>query len=696
MIQIQLRSLSLLAAAGFNLAFAVWLWWRYGRSRLHRHFALTVAGLGSYSLFVAGLALFRDEAWAVQWVRACTALPYFGLLAFFKFAMIFGRGESPAARRVFRLCLGLAALDVLARFSGLAPVRLTAHGPQGWFPDSDPLYFFLYMPTMAVLMGGCLWLLWRRLRATTGLEASQLRYIFVAVALTLAFSLFNLLPGAEALAPLGPVAFSVVVAYAITRQRLLDVRIFLRRGAVLSLMGLLLGFVATVSLFLAQTAWGGGQAARWFSAFVSGLLFTLGFDSLRRLLNKAANRLLGLRPLDPNARLLEYSQLAGAHPRLEAFFQAVCEKLRADFGLENAGVLLVDPDGSLRPLAQTPFGSLPEGLRLLSGDSAARRIAEAPQGLDFDALSWTARYELEPQPESEPELRSFMLQTSAQALFPLLEQDRLLGCLVLGAHRDGQALGPQEAGFFAVLARLLSQTLINRRLQGQVEQADRLSALGTLAASLTHEIRNPLSSIGVFLQMLPERHQDKDFIARFMRIVGGELEKLQALSKNILDFARPGSGRLQSVDLAALAERQRQLLGYQFSRRRVRLELELQRGLWVQAPENELAQVLVNLLLNALDVSAEGARVRLTLAAEGDEAVLRVRDEGPGVPAGLEEKIFDPYFSTKPEGTGLGLALSRRMVEAAGGRLEVARPPEGGAEFIVRLPRREGAASPTV
>lgn len=387
MITLHSRSLSLLAAAALNLLFAAWLWWRYGRGRLQRHFALSVAGMGAYSLFVAGLALFVDRDSAVQWVRGGTLLPYFGLLSFYKFATVFSRSENAVTRGIFRAGLAGAAADGVARFSGLAPVSLEAHGSQGWFPATDPLYTFLYMPVMLVLVAGGLFLLWRRLRRSSGLEASQLSYVFVAMALLLAFSLFNLVPGFEFLAPLGPVAFSGVMGYAITRERLLDVRVLLGRGAVASLMGLLLGFAAAVSLILAREAWGGGEGARWFSAFVSGLIFTLGFDSLRRLLNAGANRLLGIRPLDPSARLMEFSLLAAGHPRLESFFQAVCEKLASDFGLENAGILLTEPDGGLRPLARTPTGSLPDDVKLLAGGSAARRIAAEPQGIDFDALS---------------------------------------------------------------------------------------------------------------------------------------------------------------------------------------------------------------------------------------------------------------------------------------------------------------------
>jgi signal transduction histidine kinase len=683
------RSSVLLLDCSLNLLLAAYLWWRYRHQRLLRHFALAAAGMGFYTLFLAGLAGFPEQAQAVAWVRAATALPYFTLLAFFRFAMVFSRSEGRATRTIFRLGLVAAAGDSLCRLSGLAPVNLQRHAEQGWFPGPDAVYFLLYLPAMLMLIGGGLFLLWRRRRQATGLERSQLSYVFLAVALALAFSLFNLLPNLEVLSLLGPNAFSLVIGWAITRQQLMEIQLLLRRGAVTAALGLLLGFAAAVALLLARELWGPGPSAQWFGVLVSALLFALGFDPLRRLLNRTADRLLGQRSLDPSARLIEYSLLATEHPRFEAFLQAVSEALAADFGLQNAGLLLAAPDGRLLPQAQTPRGSLPEAVAVEAGSAVARRLVAEPLGLDVDALAWTRRYEREQPltPADEDALaRSFLLQASAQAAFALREEGRLSGCLIVGAPRDGRVFSAEETGFFAALAQVLAQAVGRQQLQGAVEQADRLSALGTLAASLTHEIRNPLSSISAFVQMLPKRHQDASFIERFGRVVGQEVEKLQRLAEEMLDFARPGKRGIRAVDLGALAERHRELVAYQFSRRRVRLRIEAQRGVWVGGSESELAQVLLNLLLNALDASPEAAEVALTVQAEDGQAVMRVADQGPGLSEAAKERLFEPFFTTKAQGTGLGLSLCRKIVESYGGSIRVDAAVGQGSVFAVQIP----------
>jgi signal transduction histidine kinase len=222
-------------------------------------------------------------------------------------------------------------------------------------------------------------------------------------------------------------------------------------------------------------------------------------------------------------------------------------------------------------------------------------------------------------------------------------------------------------------------------LHGQVQQADRLSALGTLAASLTHEIRNPLSSISLFLAMLPQRHQEPAFVERFTRVVGQEVEKLSQLANQMLTYAKPTVSE-QALDLVRLAERTRQLMAYHFAKRRVQLSLQAEGEVVVQGSEAEISQVLVNLLLNALEASAPEQKIHVRVAQEGVWAVLEVTDQGHGMNDEQQAQLFQPYFTTKESGTGLGLATSRRIVQAAGGQITVRSASGQGATFRVTLP----------
>jgi signal transduction histidine kinase len=222
-----------------------------------------------------------------------------------------------------------------------------------------------------------------------------------------------------------------------------------------------------------------------------------------------------------------------------------------------------------------------------------------------------------------------------------------------------------------------------------VEHADRLSTLGTLGASLAHELRNPLASISVFVQMLPERHLEPIFVEKFNRVVTAELDKLTHLTEQLLNLARPATRAPQVVDLGVLCQRLLQLVSFQFRTKEVRLTMDTPEGTLVQGVEEELSQVLLNLLLNALDASKAGSQVQVQLARPPGWAELRVLDQGPGLSQDQLARIFEPFFTTKEHGNGLGLATSQNIVQSFGGTLGVENRPEGGAVFTVRLPQAD-------
>jgi signal transduction histidine kinase len=338
---------------------------------------------------------------------------------------------------------------------------------------------------------------------------------------------------------------------------------------------------------------------------VSAALFTAVYEPLRRVSARLLDQWLDVAPLDISARLLEFSQLNGRHPRLDAFFQASCERLRKEHGLELCQVLLPDQMGHLSVFASDP--SLPLSDPIKIDPEALGVLATDPGGLDSDQLTWVKAYErgegqaLSP---AQARLRETMRALDAQCLYALRSGNgKPLGLLAIGRRKDGRGFRPAERAFFAALASLFSASLENALLQGQVRHADRLQSLGTLAAGLAHELRNPLSSILVFVQMLPERFHDAGFREKFNRVVQQELNKLNRLTEQLLQISRPGGRAALPLDLSEQLQRARQLVAYQYRRKGVKLEIACEDAPWVRGAADELSQVFLNLLLNALAVS---------------------------------------------------------------------------------------------
>jgi signal transduction histidine kinase len=226
--------------------------------------------------------------------------------------------------------------------------------------------------------------------------------------------------------------------------------------------------------------------------------------------------------------------------------------------------------------------------------------------------------------------------------------------------------------------------------------AEKLAAVGTMTAGLSHEIRNPLNAAALQLSVLERRLQrlPKDAqppLLEPLTVVKDEIRRLDHILEDFLQFARPREFVPHDVDVATVVNRVVDLLGVQADRRGVRLERSLAALPSVAGDEERLRQVLVNLGLNALEAVKEGGLVRvssrLAPGAEASPAVeILVDDDGPGVPPESRDRIFEPFFTTKARGSGLGLSIVHAIVTQHGGRLWVEVSPEGGARFVVSLP----------
>lgn len=224
-----------------------------------------------------------------------------------------------------------------------------------------------------------------------------------------------------------------------------------------------------------------------------------------------------------------------------------------------------------------------------------------------------------------------------------------------------------------------------------IARQERLVSLGTLAAGMAHEIRNPLTAIKFRLfslrQSLPGEASDQEDVA----VIQHEIQRLERLVKEFLQFARPADPVLVRVGVTELLSGVANLLRPELERRGLRLELEVPDGLQVRADRQQFQQVLINLVLNAADASTPAGEVRLTAratkGADGRDVLeIGVADSGPGIPPDVAAQIFDPFFSTKEGGTGLGLPIAARIVEKHGGFLQFFPRNPRGTTFAVTLP----------
>ena len=240
-------------------------------------------------------------------------------------------------------------------------------------------------------------------------------------------------------------------------------------------------------------------------------------------------------------------------------------------------------------------------------------------------------------------------------------------------------------------------TEVYRELQENFEQmkrAERLFAVGQLAAGLAHELRNPLASVAGAAGILRRNANLDDRYEECLDIIQKESQRLNRLLTEFLDFARPRSPNFQSVELEPLLDGVIQLAAHGVGRAPIHLRKELAASLPpVEGDPELLKQVLLNLVMNAIQAMPEGGEVAVSASSDPDRVLIRVKDQGCGVAQSIRDKIFDPFFTTKDHGTGLGLAVAHQIIEQHGGVLKAEANADRGMLFTAQLPlRREESA----
>ncbi len=221
----------------------------------------------------------------------------------------------------------------------------------------------------------------------------------------------------------------------------------------------------------------------------------------------------------------------------------------------------------------------------------------------------------------------------------------------------------------------------------QMKKAERLSAVGQLAASLAHEIRNPLASISGAAGILKRGHASAENTDECLGILEKESQRLNKLLTNFLDFARPRIPRYQKVDPAILIESVASIARHSAILHDVKLVVDHRAHLHsIECDAEQLKQVLLNLIINAVQATEGRGTVRIRSIDRQERLCIEICDEGNGVTADQHEKMFDPFFTTKESGTGLGLAIAANIVEQHGGSLTGSNNPDKGMTFRLELP----------
>jgi two-component system sensor histidine kinase HydH len=227
-----------------------------------------------------------------------------------------------------------------------------------------------------------------------------------------------------------------------------------------------------------------------------------------------------------------------------------------------------------------------------------------------------------------------------------------------------------------------------RRLQGEIRRKEKLAAIGGLAAGVAHEIRNPLSSIKGIATYFKNKFDENSDDEEMAGVMIEEVERLNRVISELLEFARPTDLKLKTTDVTSLIEHSVRLIEKEASTKNIKIKLDLsQQPLSAEIDSDRFSQCLLNLYLNSLQAMEKDGQLSIRNSLTDDNLIaIEIRDTGSGIKAENLNKIFDPYYTTKTKGTGLGLAIVHKLIEAHNGNIRVRSVPGQGTTFIIGIP----------
>jgi signal transduction histidine kinase len=287
---------------------------------------------------------------------------------------------------------------------------------------------------------------------------------------------------------------------------------------------------------------------------------------------------------------------------------------------------------------------------------------------------------------------------------PLTIHDRVIGAIEL-VNKLGGDFTQQDVELLQAMAASVAVAVDNaslyselsdfarelERSQAQLVQAEKMAAVGRMAASIAHEVNNPLQAIHNSLHLSTHHDVSEELRSQYLGVAQGEVERLIEIVQHMLDYYRPSPGSARPTDLNRIVENVLALAQKRLQHAEIEVHTDLSPCLTpVVVVPDQITQVLLNIVINAIEAMPSGGELHLqtSVSDDGNWTSVSCRDSGPGLSADQFEHLFEPFYTTKSSGTGLGLAISYGIIERHGGAIEVSSRPGQMTDFVVKLPLR--------
>lgn len=604
----------------------------------------------------------------------------------------------------YALAVFFLLLDPTTFFiQGTHPTSVTPYWPTpGIFFALYLVYFFAYLTLSTVIM-------FIRRGGATGVGRTQLEYILVSTVVgyiggSTNFPLWYDIP----ILPYGNILVPLVTAangYILIRHRLLDTHTIARKSLVYGLA--LLSILAPLFVVVLGAQWYFfGNVNTSFSVILLAAfaIIAVAFYRLKAQIESAVSRSFFASSLEVTRSLTELARAVVQMLDLKEIGQKLAATIATATGAKSCVLFVEDSAGYLRRSAAHPPARLSPNDGGISREHAICQVLKTNPVILREEVPGLRLQEAAGSVEQFFAADDFALLLAFREP-PNKENGRLIGFCGIGQKESRRPYTADELKYLGTLASQAAVAMENARLhefhldaQKQLERINRLKGIEDVVSGLSHEIRNPLTSIKMFLQLLPQIRTQEDFVRKYYQAAIREMARIERLITELINLSRPKPPRLRKQPLNTIIESVVVLTKPACREKGIELQTELDASLpHIPLDEDKIRQVLLNLILNAVEAIEGSGRItvatRLVVSENVPLARLTIADTGKGIRADQIERIFTPFYTTKTrdedrKGTGLGLSIAHRLILEHSGSITVESLPGKGTTFVITLPVR--------
>jgi len=559
-----------------------------------------------------------------------------------------------------------------------------------------PLY-----PALLIFFSSCviwgLFELFKEYRRSTSSRRNQMSYSFWGGLIGFLGGAANFLYVSDREIPIlnpfsnyGVCLYLMITAWAIAKHRLMDITVFVKRTIIYSILySLVVGiFVFWVVLLGQLTIYGKVDNKVLWMSIIALFIITFSIRPLDSMLTELTDKFLFRKKYDYKKTLRKASEGMARIRNFTKLLNLIVRLIVNSVRVSHAAIFLRnEKDGSFAVKASYGRKKKAVGsLELKKGAPLILRLNKERNILVTEELDEQIKPEME--------------KIDAAICVPSFNENaELAGFFVLGNKLSGEMYTQEDIDVFATLSNQAAIAIDNAQAweelkdtKDRLHQSEKLASVGRLAGGIAHEIKNPLASIKTFVEFLPEEYKDPVFREKFYRIVGSEVDRINTIVEQLVDFSHPKAPKLEETDICQLIENVLILLENDLIKNKVTVKEDYTQGRGlIFVDKNQLEQVFLNLFINSIQAmnslkNKESNELKIMTYTDKTNFIIEISDTGCGIPAGQLSSIFDPFFTTKEKGSGLGLSIVHGIIKSHGGAIDVKSNVDKGAVFTIKLP----------